>query len=83
MIASDNIRMATTETTSVTTDENELFDLVTKEIKKTFDPLIDQLTERRESPERGRRQKEKNSPADPTAEEEVVVTATAGGSAEA
>ena len=49
MIASDNIRMATTETTSVTTDENELFDLVTKEIKKTFDPLIDQLTERRDT----------------------------------
>ena len=41
--------MATTETTSVTTDENELFDLVTREIKETFDPLIDQLTERRDT----------------------------------
>ena len=41
--------MATRETTSVTTDESELFDLIAKEIKKTFDQLIDQLTERRDA----------------------------------
>ena len=41
--------MAAIETTSVTTDESELFDLVAKEIKKTFDQLIDQLTERRDA----------------------------------
>ena len=40
--------MATTEISSVT-DENEFFDIIAKEIKKAFNPLIDQLTERRDA----------------------------------